>query len=620
MQVVLIPCEHMCLCKDLFRVLYGMTEFEIKSALKKTRGDVQAAAELLASVGKKRDHKGEEKGHENRDGEEKPGDPEKLALSLIPKNGWEPPKKRGRTEEPTIEEYREIAGNTPPDVIRAANAEESGPTQEISPDDPPSMQHMNTVLEKYLLDDPKLTAEYRGNYIMSWGWLLWLQENLPNDTLCVYTSKTNHGDHLLLMDVEPIKRRDEPTPDVKKGLYISPEFYTQIEECRAEEEGPRFVIGILSLPKHCNGLVFDFEKRAISRFEPHGGREDVMFRPAIIDSAIRAHLIQGEGVIGYEGFDEREKEDWEKNMFRDWTYNSPIDFCPSLGVQTKAERSTLPVIKNTGGYCMAWSMIFMHQRVLSPDKTERQVVQYFLDMEPDDLLVLIRKYAAFMVSVAEGTLSYEQVYKQNDWVGLVADFAKEIYGYARIESYDEEKRLYGIVVFDWSRNQLDLELGRHLFPPDYLKPVTDKKVLKTLEKNYNIKRGDIVEYRIDNRLDLAGRVLGRSYKDDDGIPVYVVLVKRVYQDGDDRGQQIQVEDRVRASILNLTKRDFEVDDDVDWVTADENVRVDRGWGEIEEKIGPHTYSVNIRGLHNSRYVANDNYGTQNLHALDLTLA
>jgi hypothetical protein len=598
-----------------------MTEFEIKSALKKTHGDVQAAAELLASAGEKRDHTGEEK-PSDPDGEEKPSDLEELALSLIPENGWEPPKKRGRTEEPTIEEptiedWEKIAGNTPPDVIREANAEESGPTQEISPDDPPSMQHMNTVLEKYLLDDPELTAAYRGVYTIEWGWLLWLQEKLPNDTLCVYTSKTDHGTDLLYIDVEPIMQRAVLTPDVLKHLYISPEFYTQIQECRATEK-PRFVIGILSLPQHANGLVFDFENETISRFEPNGGRDDTMFRPAIIDSAIRAHLIQGEGFVGYTGFGKREKNDDEKNMFRDWTYNSPIDFCPPLGVQTKATHSNLPVIKNTGGYCLAWSMVFMHQRVLSPDNTEEEVVQYFLDMEPNALLVLIRQYAAFMVSVAEGTLSYEQVYKQNDWVGLAADFMKEKYGYARIESYDKERRLYGIVVFDWSKNQLDLEPGRYTARPVDLFPVTDEKVLQTLEKNYNIKIGDIVEYKINNRLDLAGEVLERSYKDD-GIPVYTMDVERVYQDGDDRGQQIQVGNRVVASILNLTKRDFEGGDEVEWVTANENVRVNRGWGEINSKIGAHTYSVNIGGLYDTRFFNDKYYGTQILDALDLTL-
>jgi hypothetical protein len=143
-------------------------------------------------------------------------------------------------------------------------------------------------------------------------------------------------------------------------------------------------------------------------------------------------------------------------------------------------------------------------------------------------------------------------------------------------------------------------------------------VLQTLEKNYNIKIGDIVEYKINNRLDLAGEVLERSYKDD-GIPVYTMDVERVYQDGDDRGQQIQVGNRVVASILNLTKRDFEGGDEVEWVTANENVRVNRGWGEINSKIGAHTYSVNIGGLYDTRFFNDKYYGTQILDALDLTL-
>jgi len=67
-----------------------MTESEIKSALRETRGDVQAAAELLASVKRTAKEMNEPAGEENTGKEEKPASP---------KGPLEPPIKRARTEE-----------------------------------------------------------------------------------------------------------------------------------------------------------------------------------------------------------------------------------------------------------------------------------------------------------------------------------------------------------------------------------------------------------------------------------------------------------------------------------------------------------------------------------------
>jgi len=589
-----------------------MTEFEIKSALKKTRGNVQAAVELLASV--KRGPDGEEK--KNLSDPEELSAPEELedwAQSFIPKNGLERDPKKARTEdrgeeEPTIKDYEEIAGDTEPDDILAVNAEESEPETKFSLDAPPSMQHMKTISKLFLPDDPNLRAQYEGSYIQQWGWLLWLQEHLPDDTLCVYTSKTNHGYNLLYIDIEPMKQRFVSPPDVEKHLFILPEFYEQVKECRATEK-PRFVIGILNLPRHANALVFDFDNTVISRFEPHGGGKTTRFPAAIIDSAIRRHLILGEGLVGFSELDEREKNDEEKNMFQDWTYNSPIDFCPVLGVQTKERISKLPLKKENSGFCLAWAMIFMHMRVLNPGKTEREVVEYFLEKEPDDLARLISKYAAFMVSASKNRLKYEQVYKQGDWVALLAEYKLKAYG--RVVSYDKETTNYSVVVFEWSRNTSDFKIGWLLAAAVGVKPVTDETVLQTLRKNYDIKIGDYVEYRINNRLEFAGEVLERS---SDIVPRINVLVERVYQRNSDIGQEIQVADSVEANIVNLKKLDFEDGDEVNWVTAREGVRVDRGWGEIVEKIQPHIYKVKIRGVWNK----DDEDGIHILGVMDLT--
>ena len=587
-----------------------MTESEIKSALRETCGNVQAAAELLASVKRSADGRNKPPQEPEYDPDLSPPPSPIQVLSLIPRNGLEPPTKRART----IEEYKEIAGNTPPDVILAVNAEESEPTQDVRDDALPSMHHMNTISEKFLSDDPDLLAKYRGHYTEQWGWLLWLQEKLPNDTLCVYTSKTDHEDYLLYIEIEK-----PDAQEVKKHMYISPDFYAQIKECRTKKT--RFVIGILTLPSHSNALVFDFENKVISRFEPHGGGEKTLFPHAIVDSEILRHLILGKGLVGSPRLDPREKYEWEKTMFQGWTYNSPRDFCPVLGVQTKQVTSKLETpIEKTGGYCAAWAMIFMHQRVINPHKTEEQVVQYFLDKKPDDLLRLIRKYAAFMVSAAEDKLIYEQVYKQGDWVArwtFAVDTKSFIFTYGRVETYLKEKRMYGISVFDWSTNESGHKTGRFYVSPMYLKTVTDEKVLQTLENNYMdyiyIEIGNYAEYLIDGELQFAGEVLLRNKNDS-----VVLDVRRVYKKEYALGKQI-------APLKHLKKRNFKMKDKVNWVTANGGIREDRGWGEIKKKMN-NIYEVIIWETYESPYgdVTEDFRGKNDkaivlfLNVLDLT--
>lgn len=261
-------------------------------------------------------------------------------------------------------------------------------------------------LSNYLRDDLQLLKKFEATYVNKWGWLMWLQDNLPSDTFCIYNTEDNRklpilSIHLQQKSSRQVRVAKNPT---RKHLYIDRSFFKILDRCKLRRPSLRFVVGILALPQHDNALVFDFDTRRIVRFEPHGGAENVMYRPGIIDDAIVYALIEGKGQFEY--FPDIASESlpfsaYEKEYFKDWTYVSPTDFCPNLGPQAIENRSNLNFRGEYPGYCLAWSMIFMQQRVMQPEKSESEIVEYFTQQTPNELRILIRNYATYMMGLVD---------------------------------------------------------------------------------------------------------------------------------------------------------------------------------------------------------------------------
>lgn len=273
------------------------------------------------------------------------------------------------------------------------------PVDILSADDKPSKSNL-ALLESYLSADHDLALKFRGNYTNQWGWLMWLQDNLPYDTFCVYMNESQHGKRLLTMDVRKKKRHEQDSTYKqvwrKSKMLIDEGFFPAIKECRTNRPNARFVIGLLNLPGHANALIFDFDKKTITRFEPHGGDPKVPFRPKVIDYNIIMDLVKGNGTINFK----RKMTKEEKEVFLGWRYISPVDYCPNLGPQALEGKLKKMKSKDEQGYCVPWSMIFMQYRVMNPDLSEEQVARHF-EAEPQEMLNLIRGYASFMLKNME---------------------------------------------------------------------------------------------------------------------------------------------------------------------------------------------------------------------------
>ena len=368
------------------------------------------------------------------------------------------------------------------------------PIDEKEEDKPSKSQMYN--LSNYLRDDPTLLRKFRGNYIYEWGWLMWLQDHLPGDKFCIYKGK---GDKKLPALHLEMKTKDSWVPDEdkkpkRKYLYIDRTFFQQLDECKENRPNLRFIIGILSLPDHSNALVFDFETRRIIRFEPHGGTRTADYRPAIIDNAIRKDLIRGEGKFEYyhgSGLGE-EFGEYEKNYFQGWTYVSPIEFCPEDGPQAIEDKSKMS-FEGEEGYCSAWSMIFMQQRVMQPEKSDEEIVKFFTRQTPDQLRTLIRNYATyFMGIVEENPLLFQRV-DQKPESFEVGDYfyyiVNDLYPYFRGRIVHLENENKAIVILDktwskgeWAKEKLNMDGIYYKLYTKYMTKVTQKNLKQKIER------------------------------------------------------------------------------------------------------------------------------------------
>lgn len=98
---------------------------------------------------------------------------------------------------------------------------------------------------------------------------------------------------------------------------------------------------------HRNAVLVDHAERTYERFEPHGGNE------SRYDDVMEREFREIFGLHGY-------------------TYIPPSSFCPSFGPQKYVKGSYY------SGTCVFWSLWYLEQRLVHPDKTQSQILDELL--------------------------------------------------------------------------------------------------------------------------------------------------------------------------------------------------------------------------------------------------
>jgi hypothetical protein len=243
---------------------------------------------------------------------------------------------------------------------------------------PPSRNSLHAISEFLLTEDEVASGvDYVGNIISEWSWLMYIQDYIGLD-VCTYVPEG------IIMTYDRSLQQ----------LTVSDRFIRDITECL--EEDPSFIIGTLTIhipltnTGHSNGLIFNVKERSVVRFEPQAdeyasGNFGII--QELLDEMVPKLLIQ---------IHESDKK------FGSWTYIKPTDICPNLGPQARELLVEYDrTIDRAGGFCQAWSSLYILLRVTNPDKTDKQIINDLLKNDNKTLLSMIRRFAGFVQTLVE---------------------------------------------------------------------------------------------------------------------------------------------------------------------------------------------------------------------------
>lgn len=249
--------------------------------------------------------------------------------------------------------------------------------------DLPSVEALNDLTD-FFQNDKANYEKFRGSFTMEWGWLMWLQQKYGKKLVCAWEGTRGQGG--IFYSWTGTKRH-------RKGITIEPWFLDNIKECLDTKS--RFVVGILGMKVkrgyHANALIFDIKNRIVSRFEPNGGQAIGYYNHKAVNHTLDT-FFKSKATIDKIG---------------EWKYESPSDFCP-VGPQVKAAKHQYEkkvgkvygkqVVIEAGGFCAVWSLMFIHYKLLNPDRNDQEIITWLLELSAEKLSNMVREYAAFVVN------------------------------------------------------------------------------------------------------------------------------------------------------------------------------------------------------------------------------
>ena len=243
-----------------------------------------------------------------------------------------------------------------------------------TPSEPaPSIKNLNDLSSYFGNRDDYI--QFRGKYVWEWGWLLFLEKELGAKIVCIWKGSSGDGGIFF---------------DNKNGFVVKSWVSKELERCFFKTKS-RFTVGILAIrldtgKSHANALIFDSENKILTRFEPHGANLETNYDVGELDQQIGK---------------------WIKGNMEGWKYTAPIHFCPVRGPQTIESQlyfdSKMKAIygsdltKEAGGFCSAWSLLFLHYRLVNPDLSDKEIADYMVSQSGEILFNRIREYVSFIV-------------------------------------------------------------------------------------------------------------------------------------------------------------------------------------------------------------------------------
>lgn len=179
-------------------------------------------------------------------------------------------------------------------------------------------------------------------------------------TLCVPQFYVQWGDYVTRTAVAYNIETNE--------LLYSPLMNNAIYKCYKKKKTRFIYFTFIIIPTkkaqltHANIVIIDLDRETVERFEPYGHG----WHTSVIDSVFTDKIMKR---IGFEKF----------------KYISPKKLSPLLGIQSKADAYN--------GMCVTITMLYLHLRILHPDKTPQSIIKTLLKKSKDELTNIILRYA-----------------------------------------------------------------------------------------------------------------------------------------------------------------------------------------------------------------------------------
>ena len=232
--------------------------------------------------------------------------------------------------------------------------------------------------------NPDKIKKYEGNMDFMLAWKDFMLSNFRN--MCIDTTVPwdfeyfFNKKHPVYNDIINYWFDDYEIIEEHSRFIVSKEFIHMIERCRK-----RFIISIIAIhnmsgESHANGLIIDNKLKKVYRFEPHGEYD-----------------------IGVASYDQNKRIDDDLRKFINYVMGDrykfvpTLDYCPMLGPQARECMSDYEIPNEFGGYCGAWSMMFLHEQIMNPHKSPKQISDKLDKFSDIQLAKRVRKYAQFLV-------------------------------------------------------------------------------------------------------------------------------------------------------------------------------------------------------------------------------
>ena len=181
---------------------------------------------------------------------------------------------------------------------------------------------------------------------------------------------------------------------------------------------------------HSNVVIVDHKKLTIEFYEPHGIVYSGSNTPFNIQNIIYT-LIN----IILHTLSNKEKI---------YTFENIHNTCP-IGLQAK-QRESDP----QSGYCLAWSLLFVHLKLLNLTKTSDEIIKFLNKMDNKELDDYIKKYSRYIETISQNNNDNYKNYSENKipLTTLLTDQDK-----LQVEEYLKDLIKKYILEFDQSNKQ-----------------------------------------------------------------------------------------------------------------------------------------------------------------------